>query len=88
MENDYYEVMGLADTANGDEIEKAYRRLARRWHPDVNKVPEAEAKFKEISEAHEVLSDPVKKRKFDLSKGFAHSEFDVFDKVSDWEEWK
>ena len=48
---DYYEVLGISKGASEDEIKKAYRKLAKQYHPDVNKAPDAEAKFKEISEA-------------------------------------
>ena len=62
---DYYKTLGLSRTASQEEIQKAYRKLARKYHPDVNKSQEAEEKFKEINEAHEVLKDPEKRRKYD-----------------------
>ncbi|MCO5533728.1 DnaJ domain-containing protein, partial [Enterococcus faecium] len=51
---DYYEVLGLQKGASDDEIKKAYRKLSKQYHPDINKEPDAEAKFKEISEAYEI----------------------------------
>ncbi len=62
---DYYEVLGLARTATEDEVKKAYRRMAMKYHPDVNKEAEAEEKFKEIKEAYEVLSDTQKRASYD-----------------------
>lgn len=63
---DYYTTLGVARDANADEIKKAFRKLARKHHPDVAKEKKgAEEKFKEINEAHEVLSDPEKRRKYD-----------------------
>ena len=67
---DYYEVLGLSKGASEDEIKKAYRKLAKQYHPDINKAPDAEAKFKEINEAYEVLSDSQKRATYDQF-GFA-----------------
>ncbi len=72
---DYYEVLGISKGASEDEIKKAYRKLAKQYHPDVNKAPDAEAKFKEINEAYEVLSDPQKKATYDQ---FGHAGMDGF----------
>ncbi len=63
---DYYAILGLSKTASQDEIKKEYRKLARKYHPDMNAGnKEAEARFKEVSEAYEVLSDPEKRQKYD-----------------------
>src|SRR5205807_4553513 len=62
---DYYKTLGVPKNASADDIKKAYRKLARQQHPDVNKKPEAERRFKEINEANEVLSDPSKRKRYD-----------------------
>lgn len=62
---DYYEVLGVARTASSEDIQKAYRKQARKYHPDINKTKEAEDRFKEINEANEVLSEPQKRKKYD-----------------------
>lgn len=69
---DYYEILGLKKGASADELKKAYRNLARQHHPDVDKSPGAEARFKEINEAYQVLSDPKKKQMYDQ---FGHAAF-------------
>jgi len=65
-EKDFYQVLGISKNASADEIKKAYRKLALTYHPDKNKSREAEAKFKGINQAYEVLSDPKKKEAYDL----------------------
>jgi curved DNA-binding protein len=62
---DFYEVLGVPRTAGQDEIQRAYRTLARTYHPDVNKDPDAENRFKEIAEAYDVLSDPDLRKRYD-----------------------
>ncbi len=62
---DYYKTLGVDRKADRSEIQKAYRKLARKYHPDVNKTPEADARFKEITEAYEVLKDKKKRAKYD-----------------------
>lgn len=65
MAKSLYETLEVNENATADEIKKAYRKLARKYHPDVNKDPKAEEKFKEINAAYEVLSDPQKKQQYD-----------------------
>ena len=69
---DYYEILGVNKGASSDQIKKAYRKLALEWHPDRNKKPEANEKFKEINEAYAVLSDTNKRSTYDQ---FGHSAF-------------
>ncbi len=62
---DYYKIMGVARDASQDDIKRAYRQLARKYHPDVSKEPNAEARFKEVGEAYEALKDPEKRAAYD-----------------------
>ena len=66
---DYYKTLGVAREASADDIKTAYRKLARKFHPDVSKEKNAEARFKEIGEANEVLKDPEKRAAYDADVG-------------------
>lgn len=62
---DYYKILGVPREANADDIKKSYRKLARKFHPDVSKESNAEEKFKDLQEAYEVLKDPEKRKAYD-----------------------
>src|ERR671932_2136659 len=85
-ERDYYEVLGVERGADEQEIKKAFRRLARRLHPDVSEEPDAELRFREVSEAYEVLSNPETRQLYDRyghaglrSGGFTPTHFNLGD---------
>ena len=82
---DYYEILGLNKNASDEDIKRAYRRLARQYHPDVNKASDAEEKFKEVVEADEILKDPEKRKQYDqfghagpTGSGFGINMDDIF----------
>lgn len=65
MDKDYYKIMGVSQDASDKDIKMAYRKLARKYHPDISKEPDAEERFKEMAEAYEVLKDPKKRSEYD-----------------------
>lgn len=78
MATDFYDALGVPRTASTDEIQRAYRQLARQYHPDVNSDPGAEERFKEVSEAYQVLSNPDQRRRYDrFGADFRHVPDDV-----------
>lgn len=81
----YYEVMGVAEDASADEIKKAYRRLARKYHPDVSSEADAEQKFKDVGEAYEVLKDPDKRSEYDTLRKYGAFDGGSFTPPPDWE---
>lgn len=82
---DYYAVLGVDRKASAEDIKKAYRRLARKYHPDVNAEPDAEDRFKEVGEAYEVLSDPEKRGAYD-ALGANWQDHQNFQPPPDWEQ--
>ena len=70
----YYEILGISIESSTDEIKTAYRKLARKYHPDINKSPDAIQMFKDITEAYETLSTPQEREKYNTLKGFFKQE--------------
>src|SRR3984893_9093718 len=82
---DYYEVLGVTRGADADEVKRAYRKLARKYHPDVSKERNAEERFKDVQEAYEVLRDPEKRAAYDqLGRGYRPGQ--QFRPPPDWEQ--
>jgi molecular chaperone DnaJ len=73
LEKDYYKVLGVSNTASKEEVKRAYKKLARQFHPDANKGKEAEQRFKEISEAHSVLTNDERRKDYDQIRRYAES---------------
>ena len=80
-QRDYYEILGVPRSSNPEQLKGAFRNLARKYHPDVSKEPDAEARFKEINEAYAVLSDPEKRARYDQ---FGHAGLEGMGGVPDW----
>jgi len=81
---DYYKILGVSREAGQDDIKRAYRKLAHKYHPDVSKEPDAERKFKEMKEAYEVLGDPEKRKAYDqLGSGYRQGQ--SFEPPPEWE---
>ncbi len=75
FDKDYYRVLGVSETASAKEITKAYRKLARQFHPDANHGdPKSEERFKEISSAYDVVGDEAKRKEYDETRRSAHSD--------------
>lgn len=95
MMQDHYQILGIPETASTEEVKKAFRKLASQYHPDRNQSPDAQTKFQQINEAHEVLGDPQKRAQYDQMRragatssfgfyaheGAGHNIHDIFDQI-------
>ncbi|MGI9293700.1 MAG: DnaJ C-terminal domain-containing protein [Pseudomonadales bacterium] len=81
---DYYQILGLTDTASQDEVKRSYRKLARKYHPDVSKEADAEAQFKEVSEAYEALKDEDKRAAYDQLRKYGYHQGEEFRPPPGW----
>jgi curved DNA-binding protein CbpA len=88
-ERSYYDVLGVVPNASQDDIKRAYRRLAKAYHPDVNRDPDADARFKEINEANQILSAPDRRAQYDglVLMNAMHTEHEQEKRVR-YEEWR
>jgi len=84
----YYTILGLGKDASDEDIKKAFRNLAKEWHPDAKKhsTEESTKKFAQISTAYEILSDPPKRKKYDLYRNFSHSHSREDSYEKEWED--